>query len=232
MRVPMLPFVAVMSLAAPSFAAQVTDVADALDLDDPFDANLELKFDVERHSGLLTRENFQPPEKDPSVSPRTVDVKEMNFERVRFRIRPRLEIGIFHDVAVFAEWPIVIWDQQNWRYAEGTDQSNSTFSRDEAPAPSPPVDSWPETAGTANARPEIQNGKFGFPDKPYNKWAFDIQHNGQFTGYRQGFDNPTFGVRFSPLGFVLDNEKTDTSPSVVVQADYTPPFFPAMDPTK
>src|SRR3954468_14053068 len=127
-----LPVLALLC-APPAFAAQVTEVADALDGDDPFDANLELKFDVERHSGLLTRENFQPPEKDPTASPRTVDVKEMSFEHVRFRIRPRLEIGIFHDIALFAEWPIVIWDQQNWRFADDTNQANSTFSRDQSP---------------------------------------------------------------------------------------------------
>src|SRR4051794_21827384 len=94
--------------ASPASAAQITDVADAVDGDDPFDANLEVKFDVTRHSGILTRENFQPPENDPTGAARIVDVKELSFERVRFRVRPRLEIGIFHDLSVFAEWPIVI----------------------------------------------------------------------------------------------------------------------------
>src|SRR4051812_35601001 len=100
----------------PSFearAAQITEVADAVDGDDPFDANLEVKFDVQRHSGLITRENFQPPETAPTEPARTVDVKEMTFEDVKFRIRPRVEIGIFRDLSVFGEWPIIIWDQQD-----------------------------------------------------------------------------------------------------------------------
>ncbi|HEY4220001.1 MAG TPA: hypothetical protein VGO62_01635 [Myxococcota bacterium] len=224
--------------AAPALAAQVTDVADALDGDNPFDANLELKFDVQRHSGLITRENFQPPtgDADPKDA-RTTNVKEMQFEDVRFRIRPRLEIGVWHDLSVFAEWPIVIWDQQDFRYADGTTSSNSTFARDEAPNASPPIDSWSDandvqiTQGAGNTKPQNQvvNGKgaFGFPAKPYNAWRFNTADNGKFTGYRQGFDNPTFGVRWSPL----NNERDDTKPTITLQADYTPPFFQFMDPT-
>jgi hypothetical protein len=213
------------TLANPARAAQITEVADAVDGDDPFDANLEVKFDVQRHSGTMTRENFQPPEDDPGGDPRIVDVKEMSFEHVRFRIRPRLEVGIFHDLAVFAEWPIVLWDQQSFRFADGTNETNSTIMRDRAPNPSPGVDSWPETAGAGNERPEPQDGKYGFPGKAYNDWRFG--NDGTWAGYRQGFDNPTFGVRFSPL----NNERLDTNPTITLQADYTAPFFQFMDPT-
>src|SRR5688500_6945390 len=109
---PLALAVLVVAAGAEARAAQVTEVADAVDGDDPFDAYLELKFDVTRHSGVLTRENFQPPENEPTGTPRIADVQEMQFEHVRFRIRPRLEVGIFHDLSVFAEWPIVIWDQK------------------------------------------------------------------------------------------------------------------------
>jgi hypothetical protein len=220
-------------------AAQVTEVADAVDGGDPFDAYLELKLDVQRHSGTLTRENFQPPEDEPTGAPRTVDVSEMVFERTRFRIRPRLEVGIFHDLSVFAEWPIVIGDQTSFRYASGTDQLSSTLSRDQDPAPSPPVDGWGEDTdgdgtidratdtGAGNDTPRVQDGKYGFPGKRYNAWRFNHASGGTFNGYRQGFDNPSFGVRFSPLS----NERDDTKPSITLQADYTPPFFQFMDPT-
>lgn len=219
-------------LAAPLFAggahaAQVTEVADAVDGDDPFDANLELKFDVTRNSGTLTRENFQPPADEPTGAPRSVDVKEMAFEHVRFRIMPRLEVGIFHDLAVFAQWPIVIWDQTSFRYADGTDQGNSTLGRDQDPAASPGVDGWPEDTGAGNNTQRIQDGTYGFPGKRYNAWRFNHADAGSFTGYRQGFDNPTFGVRFSPLS----NERDDTKPTITLQADYTWPLFPFMDPT-
>lgn len=226
MRAFCLASILALAAALPARAAQITEVADAVDGDDPFDANLEVKFDVERHSGLITRENFQPPQNDAGGKPRTVDVKELSFERVRFRIKPRLEVGIFHDLSAFAEWPIVIWDQQAFRYAEGTDQGNSSFGRDIAPNPSPPVDSWPETAGAGNDSQRIQNGKYGFPGKDYNDWRMK-PGDGTFTGYRQGFDNPSFGLRFSPL----NNDRDDTKPTITLQADYTAPFFQFMNPT-
>ncbi len=213
--------------AAPAHAAQVTDVADAVDGDDPFDANIELTFDFLRDSALVVRENTQPPQDDPNGAPRTVDVKELQYQRLRFRLQPRLEVGIFHDISAFAQWPIVVWDQQSLSYADGTNADNSTLARDQAPKASPRLDNWNETQGAGNINAAISGGKFGFPGKPYNAWRFNHKDNGSFTGYRQGFDNPTFGLRFSPL----NNERDDTKPTVTLQADYTPPLLPFMNPT-
>lgn len=206
-------------------AARITDVADAAEEGDPIDINLELKFDFVRSSALITRENTQPPPDDPAGTPRSADVKELNWERQRFRLKPRIEVGVFHDLALFTEWPIVLWDAQTTSFADGTDASNSTLVRDSAPNASPTVDGWPETAGAGNNKPEIQDGKYGFPNNGYNNWRFDGE--GKWAGYRQGLDNPQFGVRWSPL----NNERDDTKPTITVQADYTPPFFGFMNPT-
>ena len=213
-------------------AARVTEVADAADGDDPFDAHFELRFDVVRHSGVLSRENYQPPPSEPNGAARLVDVREMSFDRVRFRARPRLELGLFRDLAIFAEWPVVLWDQTRFRYAEGTSETNSTLGRDQAPNDSPGVDSWdadgkPITEGAGNADPQNQDGKYGFPGKAYNDWRFDHQKGGSFVGYRQGFDNPTFGLRFSPTS----NERNPSAPTTTVQLDYTAPLLSVMDPT-
>jgi hypothetical protein len=227
-RFPLVPLAVSLSLVAPiARGAQITEVADAVDGDDPFDANVEIKFDLIRNSGLIVREHTQPPENDENGEPRMADVKESLYERVRFRLRPRLEVGIFHDLAAFAEWPIVIWDQQSFGYPPGTDENNSTIARDQAPNPSPPLDNWNEDEGSGNTNNAISGGKFGFPGKKYNDWRFKHAEGGAFTGYRQGFDNPTFGLRFSPL----NNERDDTKPTITLQADYTPPFLPFMDPT-
>jgi len=211
--------------AGNAWAASITDVPDAADGDDPIDVHLELSFDFKRSTALITRENTQPPPDDPNGTPRTADVKELEWERQRFRLKPQLQVGVFHDLALFVEWPIVLWDQQVTRFAEGTDASNSTLVRDAAPNASPVVDGWPEQAGAGNNKPEIQDGKYGFPNNGYNNWRFDGQ--GEWAGYRQGLDNPQFGVRWSPL----NNERDETKPTVTLQADYTAPFFGFMDPT-
>ena len=211
--------------SGPARAATVTDVPDALEPDNPIDVRTELKFDLARRTALITRENTQVPADDPTGAPRTVDVKELEYDRLKFRLRPRLEVGFFKDASFFVEWPIVLWDQQTTRFATGTNTDNSTLARDMAPGPSPTVDGWPETEGTGNTRQEIVDGKYGFPGKRYNDWR--VGNNGAFKGYRQGLDNPTFGLRFSPI----NNERDDTLPTVTVQTDYTAPFFGFMDPT-
>ena len=209
----------------PAWAAKITDVADAAEVDDPIDVNLELSFELVRHTGLITRENTQPPPDDPAGKPRTADVKELEWDRLKMRLLPRLEVGVFHDLSVFTQWPIVVYDAQKTRFAEGTNAGNSTIVRDLAPNAVPTVDGWPETAGAGNNRPEIQDGKYGFPGTAYNAWG--VNPDGTFAGYRAGLDNPTFGLRWSPL----NNERDETKPTVTLQADYTAPFFTQMDPT-
>ncbi len=211
-------------------AARITDVADAADQKadglDPIDVHVELSFDVLRHSGLITRENVQAPPGDPNGARRTADVKELEWERVRTRLRPRLEVGVFHDLAVFTEWPIVLSDTQTTRFAEGTTAANSTIVRDMAPNATPVVDGWEQSGGSGNTNPEITaDNRYGFPGKPYNAWGVNAQ--GAFSGNRAGLDNPVFGVRWSPL----NNERDDTKPTVTLQTDYTAPFFEQMDPT-
>lgn len=206
-------------------AAQITDVADAADGDDPIDVHVELKFDLLRHTALITRENTQPPPDDPNGKPRTADVKELEWERLRLRLRPRLEVGVFHDLALFTEWPIVLSDTQNTRFAEGTNAGNSTLVRDQSPNTPPTVDGWPETEGAGNNNPEIQDGTYGFPANAYNAWRLDGQ--GNFTGTRAGLDNPKFGIKWSPL----NNERDETKPTVTLTTDYTAPFFSQMNPT-
>lgn len=206
-------------LAPPALAAQVTDVPDAADGEDLFDANLELKFDVLRKTSLITRENVQTPENEPQ--PRAVPVRELDFERLRMRLRPRLEVGIFHDLSTFIEWPIVLWDQRSTRYTDGTTSSNSTLVRDRQPRPAPVIDGWPQRCGSGGGGTAVDgNDCWGFPAGPYNDWAFD--DNGQWQSVRAGFDYPQVGVRWSPV----NNERDPSKPTITLQADYNFGFLP------
>jgi hypothetical protein len=213
-------------VSVPAAAATITDVADAADADDPIDVNLGVVFELVRHTGLITRENTQPPPDDPSGKLRSANVKELEWERLKMRLRPRLEVGIFRDLSLFTEWPVVLYDAQTTRFAEGTSSGNSTIVRDLAPNAVPVVDGWEQTEGSGNALPEISaDGKYGFPGRPYNAWG--VNEDGSFAGYRAGLDNPSFGLRWSPL----NNERDETKPTVTLQGDYTAPFFTQMDPT-
>ncbi len=204
-------------------AAQVTDVADALDEDDPFDLHVEALFDIQYHHGLLVRENTQRPEGGGGA--RSIDVREMDFEQFQLRLMPRLEVGVFRDVAVFAQWPIILYQQTSFQYTKGTNNGNSTVFRDMSRAPT--IDGWPQTGG--NGTTGVSNGgtTYGFPDGGYASWRFDLDDDGKYESVRQGFDNPSLGVRWSPV----NNERDDTKPTITLQADYTAPIMPYMDPT-
>jgi hypothetical protein len=211
-------------------AAGITAVADAAEEGNPIDVVGSVSFDLMRHTALITRENTQAPPDDPTAAARTANVKELQYEHLRYRLKPRLEIGVFHDLAIFTEWPVVLWDSQTTTFAEGTTSTNSTITRDRAPAAVPPVDGWPQVEGAGNASPQIQDGvapgsAYGFPKNGYNNWR--VGADGTWAGYRQGLDNPTFGLRWSPL----NNERDETKPTITLQADYTAPFFDFMDPT-
>lgn len=210
-----------LALAPAARAAQVTDVADAVDGDDPFDAHLEAKFDVRYKRALIVRENTQVPEAGGGA--RSIDVRELDLEHLQLRLMPRLEVGVFRDLAVFAQWPIILYQQTNLRYTEGTNNGNSTVFRDMNTAPT--IDGWPQRGGSGSQGLGSGN-TFGFPAGGYADWRLNLGDEASYEGGRQGFDNPTVGVRFSPV----NNDRDDTKPTITLQADYTAPLMPFMDP--
>jgi hypothetical protein len=194
-------------------AAEVTDVPDALVEGNPIDVQLSVPFQFTYQRALFTREAYQVDPNDPSGPPRSTTVNELDYQRFSFVLKPRLEVGVFHDLSLFTEWPITLWDAQDARYAPGTNADNSTLNRDRNstdPATTG-IDGW---------------GNSGrIPDKEYTDWRGNAE--GVFQAYRRGIDNPRFGLRFSPITQLAD----DTKPTVTLQVDYTAPFFAFMNPT-
>lgn len=210
--------------ASTTWAAGVTDVVDAAEPNDPMDVNIHIVTDMTFSSGLLVRENTQPPADGGAA--RTVDVREMQYQRQRYVLRPRIDVALFHNLGIFAEVPFVLYEQTQFQFAEGTNAQNSTLARDQAPNPVRTIDGWTETAGSGSGT--LVDGKYGFPARPYNAWDFNMGANGSFQGVRLGLDNPIVGLRFAPLDYSRD----DTMPSVAVEASYQIPVAPTMDPTK
>lgn len=207
--------------AVPSLAAQVTDVADAADGDDPFDANIEVKYDFTWHRALITRENTQVPADDVTGDPRTVEVRELDYNRYRHRVKPRIEVGIFHDLSAFLEWPIVIWDEQSTEFTDGTTNRNSTITRDMGKTPT--INGWPETCGNGRDGLTEEGGQacYGYPHKGYTEWRVNPQ-DGTYKSVRAGFDYPQIGLRWSPV----NNERDLSKPTITLQADYNLGFLP------
>jgi hypothetical protein len=194
-------------------AARITDVADAMDEGDPFDANIELQYDLRQHTATITRENYQ---NDLSANPptnRVMRVKELAYQGTIHEIMPRLEIGLFRDLGLFLKIPIIMSWNQKTQFADGTTTSNSTLAKDRNTENPTLVDGWPS-----------QN--FGYPQNiAYNDWRFDPA-TGAFSSERAGPNNPTFGLRWSPT----NNERSPSSVTTTIELSYTAPFFPFMNP--
>lgn len=115
------PFAFSLACVGPAFAGEVTDVIDAADKDDPFDLNVEIIYDRSLRRAKITREfNCDPasgenritgcPEAGPEGA--VVNVKELRYTRVTQTLTPRIRIGLFRDLELRVDAPIVLEDTQ------------------------------------------------------------------------------------------------------------------------
>ncbi len=104
------------------YAAEVTDVADAADKDDPFDFNLDISYRSAHHFGTIKREynNYEKSaylDKDDNpyftVDQRRVQTKEysgnpsLQYTQI---LDINAEIGLYHDLSLTVDIPIVLSD--------------------------------------------------------------------------------------------------------------------------
>ncbi|MEE2789716.1 MAG: hypothetical protein VX589_20415, partial [Myxococcota bacterium] len=114
---------------APLHAAEVTDVIDAADGDDPFDLRAEVEFRRSLRRAKITREfqcgyaefannstGLDPCPGGPQYGS-LLHVKELRFERVVQELVPTLRFGLWHDLELLIEAPIVLANEQTVRFA-------------------------------------------------------------------------------------------------------------------
>lgn len=146
-------------------AHRVTDVLDADDGDDPFDFVGDVTYRRSLRRGKVTREFNCSPNRGleanscPDAGPEgtRLHVKELRYQRWTHEVVPRARIGLWHDVELMVEAPIVIEDTQELRFAgnggksTGTviDGSISTVAPDNGTQlfPVPTTDLLPKRAG-------------------------------------------------------------------------------------
>ena len=119
--------VAVLSLASSASAdddlrlfldpTSFTDVADAVDGDDPFDLNVHVAFRRTMSRATLSREPGSAA--DGRASQNQVAIGEWAHDRNELELG--LDIGLFHDVMLFVRLPLVLSDSRSITLAEGAD---------------------------------------------------------------------------------------------------------------
>ena len=103
----------------PLMAAELTDVIDAADGDDPFDITATLSYKRTGKDALIKRENKY----NKADNALTERIKEVNYKRVTHELIPQLRLGLWRDLELFIEAPITLTDTQDIGLADGLKQS-------------------------------------------------------------------------------------------------------------
>lgn len=108
----------------PAAAAEVTNVVDAADGDDPYDATVELVYSRTLRRSKITREFACDPDQSPDTCQdawkgigEMVYAKELRTQRKTQTLTPRAHLGIWHDLELQVDLPIILDDTQEVRFA-------------------------------------------------------------------------------------------------------------------
>lgn len=93
-------------------AAEGTELASAMDEDDPFDLFVGLDYEFTSKEAAIKRE-FAGPEDGVADGPVPV-VKDLVFHETRHVITPHLQVGVFHDLELSVALPIVVSDSRRY----------------------------------------------------------------------------------------------------------------------
>ncbi|MFI5306612.1 MAG: hypothetical protein ACHQ53_04620 [Polyangiales bacterium] len=166
-----------------------TDVADAFEPGHAVDVNLQLGYRRDMASGTIERETADSTAQDGQTTRHHVDVAKS--VRVRNELALRLDVGVFHDVMVFARLPIVLSDDNELRPADGV-------------ACTPPV------ASTGCSALQEPIGSAMQP-QPGAQSLFDLSHN-LISARRSGVPHFDFGAAWA----VINQYRTRQLPTWVL----------------
>lgn len=96
--------------SATARAAEVTRVASSFDNDNKFDLHFGVGYDFNYKKSALLRE-WSNPNNDQSLV-----VRDLIYQQMRHVVTPSLEIGLYKDLAVYVNMPIVVHDQRTYSF--------------------------------------------------------------------------------------------------------------------
>ena len=182
-----------LSRPAPLAAGPDSEVASAFDPGDPYDIHVSLDYQVTSRRSAIRRELTGAPGADPE-GPMPL-VKDLVFAGTRHELVPRVEIGVFTDLALTLALPVVVRDSRRLEFDQRAD------SCDFAPNPRDAtcIDASNSTTVASGLLPE---GGFDAGD-PGGDGGGDA-----FRGVnRSGLDQLHVGVVWAPLNQERDASK-------------------------
>lgn len=107
-------------------SGEVTNVADAFDDGDQFDLNISLAFSYSSKSATIRRETSiaEPGLTTGGYTSRLLNVAQYTSQIAT--LTPRVDIGVYHDLAIYARLPIILSYSQKLDGIKGSDQHQAT----------------------------------------------------------------------------------------------------------
>ncbi len=194
----------------PVLAADVTDVADAFDGADPFDANVNVSYIFDYNTGSIARENFDTKSQtDSPLSNFPVnDIDVFNFTRTIHKIQLKTEIGLYKDLSFFIKVPI---EAQN-SFTNDFKNQNNIYVLKQNPVKYNYL--GPNKEKTANILRER------------NLIDDDSTENTNFTDVRKGIGDMSLGFKWGAFNYQRD----ETKPNWTLGIEYTIPTGIKMEP--
>lgn len=210
--VPLAPAVvcgALWAASAPASAAEVTRVATSFEEDNRFDIHLGLAYSFNFKSAAILREWNSGAQNDNENRL----VKDLIYKQKRHLLTPTIEIGLWHDLAVYMSLPVIMSDQRSYEFDQRADDC---VYGDEVP---------PEPEATCVNK----NNSTSVRDNIIPRDGFDATTNGapfsQFTGpgtelifqgpVRRGIDQFWVGLKYG----ILNQNKRAHMPNWVIGAE-------------
>ena len=107
----LLPLVGLcFGISATARAAEVTRVASSFDNDNKFDLHFGVGYDFNYKKSAILREWSNANNPDSKV------VRDLIYQQMRHVVTPSLEIGLYKDLAVYMNLPIVVHDQRTYSF--------------------------------------------------------------------------------------------------------------------
>jgi hypothetical protein len=187
-------------------AADVTDVASSFDEDNPFDFRFRFRYDHTEQRAQIKRELEGL---SPSQTTILVD-RDLLYAFRRDSISLRAEFGLFQDLMLHAELPIILGESQDYSF----DQSDGNACRY-------PPDPMPSCVNASNSTTiadglvpsmgyDAQNGGVGLPA---GAMIFRGVKRGAISGSGlDAFDTFNFGLTWAPV----NQRRDDTKPTWVL----------------
>jgi hypothetical protein len=107
-------------------AAEITDVADAADGDDPIDINIDVGFRSTLKRAKITHEWGQLWNETNDTYDRP-DFDELRYERQIYAMDYKIQIGLYHDVELYVNLPWIISDTRKINFTGAVTPATSTL---------------------------------------------------------------------------------------------------------